>query len=650
MDYLYRDKDDELTIEELAKKWNDEIVERLIAYRERLHKTRQDVADAIGLTLSEVELMESKGHSSPIWKLKRYAEYLRVDLSFDKIMSESASERLPLPVGISDFRRVSANCCYVDKTMLIKEILDESAVVTLFTRPRRFGKTLNMDMLRVFFEKTEEDTSVYFRDKKIWKCGDKYCRHQGQYPVICLTFKDIKLATWEENIKYIKLILATEFNRHPELFQSDKCNEFEKRYFEKVACAEATEIELTQALLILSRMLSKHHGKQTVIIIDEYDTPIQQGYVQGYYSNAVTFMRILFSGGFKDNSYLYYGFLTGILRVAKESIFSGLNNLKVNSVLQHQYSEYFGFTATEVRKLAVYYDVPAKYYEIRKWYDGYRFGKTDIFNPWSVIGYFNAGCEASLYWVSTGSNDIIGEILKEATEDVGENLYKLMRGEAVFTQIDTGVIYPEVRKNPTSVYSFLLVAGYLKVANPIKMTGGECLCEVAIPNKEIFYVYQKEILAKLTDVIPPSTVLKIHEAIHKNDADSLQRQLRKLLLQTVSYNDAASESFYHGLVLGLCAMLDNQYYVTSNRESGEGRFDIQLMPREKELPGILIEVKAEKECDKETLKNLANKALEQIKIKHYDVDMRMRRINKIFKYGVAFSGKRVEIATELIYP
>ncbi|MBQ2987443.1 MAG: AAA family ATPase [Tyzzerella sp.] len=624
---------------------NDDIIDRLVAYRNLLHKTSQDIADAIGISVTEVERMESKQEITPIPMLKQYADSLGMELRFETSADKRITKRRPLPIGVTDFRTLSSKFSYVDKTLLIKEILEQETTVTLFTRPRRFGKTSNMDMLRVFFEKTEDDTSVYFKDKKIWRCGEDYRKHQGQYPVIFLTFKDVKYATWEDNINCLKFILATEFNRHQELFESDKCDKFEKRYYKKVAYGEATEIELAQALLFLSRMLAKHHGKKAFIMIDEYDTPIQQGHMRGYYDQAVTFMRNFLSIGLKDNHYLAYGFLTGILRVAKESIFSSLNNVKVNSVLDDQYSEFFGFTPEEVQQLVVYYGVPEKYEEICEWYDGYRFGQTDIFNPWSVIGYLDNQCKPQAYWVSTAKNDVIGEILTKVSNETRKELHMLLQGQSVCTQVDTSVIYPELQDDSASVYSFLLVSGYLKVVKK-HLINGEYICEVAIPNIELFSVFRKEILSKMKHVIPPSTVMKIHEALYKNDAEGLQRELHKLLLQTVSYNDAASENFYHGFVLGLCAMLDNRYYVTSNRESGEGRFDIGLMPRQLELPGILMELKSAKSMTEE-LKELAQKALEQIESKKYDEDMKMQGVHEIYKYGVAFCGKDVEVVTKI---
>ena len=333
------------------------------------------------------------------------------------------------------------------------------------------------------------------------------------------------------------------------------------------------------SLMYLSQMLDEHYGTAPIIIIDEYDTPIQQGHTCGFYDKIVLFMRNLFSGGLKDNRHLSYGFLTGILRVAKESIFSGLNNIKINSILDNKYSQYFGFTADEVRQMADYYGVPEKYDEICAWYDGYRFGETEIFNPWSVINYFNDRCEPKAYWISTGSNEIIGEILAKADEDIYERLNALLQGKSFITLIDTSVIYPQIKKKPSSIYSFLLVAGYLKVLSKTPPFNGDYLCEVALPNKEITYVYNKEILEKLEGIVPESIAIGIQEAFYTNNAASLKKQLRKLLLEAVSCYDTAGENFYHGLVLGLCAITNDRYHITSNREAGEGRYDIQLMPK-----------------------------------------------------------------------
>lgn len=563
-----------------------------------------------------------------------------------KPVSSLRQPNLPLPIGISDYRLASTEYYYVDKTMMIKDFLDERPMVSLFTRPRRFGKTLNMDMLRTFFEKTDADTSVYFRNKNIWACGEKYRSHQGKYPVIFLSFKDIKCDTWEETFDAVKDLFSKEASRHGELKSADVFNEYEEAYIEKILSGTATPVELSVALANLSMMLHKYHGVAPIIIIDEYDTPIQQGHIKGFYDEIIGFMRNLFSGGLKDNKHLTYGFLTGILRVAKESIFSGLNNLAINSILDTKYSEYFGFTADEVKEIARYYHAEDKYNEICEWYDGYKFGNTEIFNPWSVINYFRNGCQPRAYWQSTGSNDIIGEILGGADETIYEKLNALLQGESFLTYIDTGVIYPQVKNNPSSVYSFLLVAGYLKVIRSEPSFSGDFMCEVALPNKEITFVYNKEILQKLNNIVPQATAISIQEAIYSGDTAALQKNLGTLLMQSVSSYDTVGENFYHGLVLGLCATLDNRYYITSNRESGEGRYDICLCPKDGKLPGILIELKAAKDCQEDELKELSEKALAQIDSRKYETELTVKGVRNILKYGVAFSGKRVQITVE----
>lgn len=556
--------------------------------------------------------------------------------------AKSRTGRLPLPVGVSGYIETVSNYYYVDKTLLIRDILDALPKVSLFTRPRRFGKTMNMDMLRVFFEKTEQDNSVYFTDKAIWACGDYYRSFQGKYPVIYLSFKDVKFNSWQSAQKCIADIIRLEYARHDELMNSFRLNSFEKNYYEKMIHGEADEVELAGSLDMLSGMLRNHYGIESVIIIDEYDTPIQQGYECGYYKEAIDFIRNLFSGAFKDNPNLAYGFLTGILRVAKESIFSGMNNLIVNSVLTKRYSEYFGFTPEEIKTMTAYYDAEDKYSEICEWYDGYLFGRSEIFNPWSVINYFSNECEPGAYWQSTGSNEIIGDILTKATPEITENLRKLLQGESISAYIDTGVIYPEVVKNPQSIYSFLLVAGYLKLSEAMLMPDGNYLCKVCIPNKEITFVYAKEILGRLNLPESESTAVEISRAVYDKDIEKLKASIEKYLIQTISVYDTGSEAFYQGLMLGLCAILNNRYQVKSNRESGLGRFDIQLYPLTEDLPGFIFELKHTK-GEKDDLDQLASVALGQIDEKKYDFDMRESGIKEIIKVGIAFHGKNVSI-------
>lgn len=545
------------------------------------------------------------------------------------------SPKKPLPIGVSDFKSATTNYYYVDKTLLIRDFLNAIPMVSLFTRPRRFGKTLNMDMLRVFFEKTTEDTSIYFKDKYIWQCGDYYTKHQGQYPVIFLSFKDVKCSSWQETFQKISKLISLEFMRHNELESSSVLSSYEKEQYHRFASENINEVDCQMGLQLLSLLLHKHYDKECVIIIDEYDTPIQQDHLCDFYNEIVDFMRNFFSGGLKDNPHLAFGFLTGILRVAKESIFSGMNNLKTNSILDNNYSSYFGFTNEEVREMLAYYDYEDKYQEICEWYDGYRFGNSEIFNPWSVINYISDQCFPKAFWQSTGSNDIIGEIIGTATPEINENLYKLFCGNTVTTYVDTSVIYPEVQSNPNSIYSFLLVAGYLKAAEIYPQNDGNYMCDVAIPNKEILYVYEKEVLNRTNQ---NNVSISIHQAIFSKDTSKLQSLLEDFMLKSISTMDGASEAFYHGMMLGLCAVLGSQFKVRSNRESGLGRFDIELLPMVKGIPGFIFEFKHTKDINVD-LDSLANSALKQIEDMKHDTELNDFGVEDIVKIGIAFRQK-----------
>lgn len=545
------------------------------------------------------------------------------------------SPKKPLPIGVSDFKSATTNYYYVDKTLLIRDFLNAIPMVSLFTRPRRFGKTLNMDMLRVFFEKTSDNTSIYFKDKYIWQCGDYYTKHQGQYPVIFLSFKDVKCSSWQETFQKISKLISLEFMRHDELESSFVLSSYEKEQYHRFASENINEVDCQMGLQLLSLLLHKHYNKECVIIVDEYDTPIQQGHLCDFYNEIVDFMRNFFSGGLKDNPHLAFGFLTGILRVAKESIFSGMNNLKTNSILDNSYSSYFGFTNEEVKDMLAYYEYEDKYQEILEWYDGYRFGNTEIFNPWSVINYISDQCFPKAFWQSTGSNDIIGEIIGTATPEITENLYKLFCGNTITTYVDTSVIYPEVQNNPYSIYSFLLVAGYLKVAAIYPQNDGNYMCDVAIPNKEILYVYEKEVLNRTNQ---NNVSISIHQAIFSKDTRKLQSLLEDFMLKSISTMDGDNEAFYHGMMLGLCAVLGSQYKVRSNRESGLGRFDVELLPMMQGIPGFIFEFKHTKDINVD-LDSLANSALRQIDDMKYDTELKDFGVKNIVKIGIAFRQK-----------
>lgn len=551
---------------------------------------------------------------------------------------------LSCAVGNTSYMDVVKNSYYVDKTLLIRDLIDDQVPVILFTRPRRFGKTLALDMLKIFFEKTGEDTSVYFKDKKIWACGEKYQKMQGAFPVISITFKDAKFSDWDSTYIAIKNVIRDEFMRHEELFSSNNLNPVEKDYLRKMQSDELSEVEYTRALLNLSRMLEKDHQTKVVILIDEYDTPIQQGHSRGFYNEVIMFMRNFMSGGLKDNAALAFGALTGILRVSKENLFSGLNNPIVNSVLDEKYSKHFGFTIDEVNDMAAYYGQEEKLDELREWYDGYRFGSTEIYNPWSVANYFYNNCQAKPYWTNTSDNEIIREIMASITPEIGENLLALMQGETVQTSLNMDVIYPRITDGTDTIFSFLLISGYLRPVKDAVETEFGTFVELELPNKEIRRVYNTEILSWLRGTVDGNVMAGLEKALYLNDGKKLQESIRKYTITCISCFDGVAEGFYHGMMLGLAAGMSSRYYIRSNRESGDGRFDLTLEPKIPSMPGIIMEFKAIK--NPAGLPASAREALMQIGEKQYDTDMRDRGIKEIVKYGIAFAGKNVEIVKE----
>ena len=576
------------------------------------------------------------------WLIPEDAEKPNDHRAFNGRKSE---ELLPLPVSISDFKDAATNFYYVDKTLLIRDILDELPRVALFTRPRRFGKTLNMSMLRVFFEKTNEDTSIYFRDKAIWKCGKKYTSHQGKYPVISLTFKDCDFESWELTRKRIFELLRKEFRRHKELEESTALSQDAAEYYNWLVHAKWGDEEhtLSAAVQMLCIALHEHYGIAPLILIDEYDMPIQRGYKHGFYNEAALFMRNLFSECLKDNSHLSFGLMTGVLRIAKESIFSGLNNLRVYSILDNAYSSYFGFTLREVGDIANYYGVPEKLTELYEWYNGYIFGDVEIFNPWSVINYFASGKTPGDYWTSTSSNDILQDLLTGTDAATSQKLCDLLEGRSIWCRIDTDTIFPELESNPEAIYSILFLSGYLKVTRKERVSG-RLLCELCIPNKELHNVFEKEIMRRLEkrNIVESSVFDNIQRALITGDKETLQSLLRTYLLHSASYYDTPQEVYYQGLLLGLSVVVTDYYYVTSNRESGDGRYDIMFEPKTDNLPGILIELKSTKDT-KTDLTALAQSAIQQIEDNSYAVDLQVRDISPIFAYGVACCQKQVAV-------
>ena len=552
---------------------------------------------------------------------------------------------LPLPIGNTDYKETCSENYYVDKTLLIKELLDENTKIVLFTRPRRFGKTLNMDMLRTFFEKTSEDNSQYFKNKKIWQQGDRYIKHQGKYPVIFITLKDVRARNWATAFDMLKFVIRSEFARHQELSNSKATSLTDQATYNKIIMDTAHDSDYRFSLQVLSRMLHAHHKVKPIIIVDEYDTPVQEGYMNAYYEEAIDFVRSFFSAALKDNPHLMMGILTGILRIAKESIFSGLNNVRVFSVLDQKFSNYFGFTADEVTAMASYYSKAEKISEINEWYDGYQFGTNEIFNPWSVLNYFGNNCQPIPYWIRTSENVIIKEILKFPAESTYQNLTQLMNGASIKSTIETDIIYPKLKDPQANILGFLLMTGYLKATEIAPNIDGFYECNLEIPNKELRTVYRREIISLLKEKAGENTIIRLQDALLNKNIGKIKLTLSDFLIKTVSFFDGLQENYYHGLVLGLVTVLENTHKLLSNRESGNGRFDIQLEPRSSDLQGIIIELKSTHKAS-DNLNDLAKAAYKQILDKNYDTELLARNVHTIYKYGIAFRGKETEVVSD----
>ena len=561
--------------------------------------------------------------------------------AFPEENDEDGKSTLPFAIGNTSYIEVSSECYYVDKTLLIRDLVDDHNMVTLFTRPRRFGKTLAINMLKTFFEKSGEDTSRYFIDKKIWECGEKYRLMQGAYPVVMLTFKDVKYDNWQDSREAIRLVVKDEYKRHSELFSSTLLDADAKNYLDRMESGKLTDVELSRALLNLTRMLAVQHGSKVIILIDEYDTPIQQGYSRGFYKEVISFMRNFLSGGLKDNPDLAFGVLTGIMRVS--NLFSALNNLTVNTVLDEKFSEYFGFTEEEVLEMAAYYNRTGAKDEIRSWYGGYRFGVTGIYNPWSVTNCFASGGQAKPYWANTSDNEIIREILTGLTSDIAEDLSRVMQDEEIHASLDMEVVYPRMSDGYDTIFSFLLLAGYLTPAGKPVETEFGTFASLRLPNTEIRRIYNTEVLSWIRMRQSGNVVAEIEKAVYLSDGKRLQDALRRYMIATISYFDGATEGFYHGMMLGLVASLSSKYYIRSNREAGEGRFDLQMEPKDISLPGIVMEFKAVPVTEKTDLAELAEEALGQIADRSYYKELEERGVSDIVRYGIAFSGKNVEV-------
>ena len=546
-----------------------------------------------------------------------------------------------MPVGLDNFREMIAREYYfVDKTKFIKELLDSNAMVTLITRPRRFGKTLAMRMLQEFFDINAAGRDT-FKGLNISRAGEKYMQHRGKYPVIFLQLKNVAAGDFEKSFAFLKSIIARLYREYAFLEESPALTGDEKEYYVRVRRGRehCTYDDLAMSLGNLTDMLYRHYGIRPIVLIDEYDAPIQHAWEDGYYEDMIRFMRQFYSEVLKGNDALEFAVLTGVLRVAKESIFSGLNNLKVCSVLSGEYSDIFGFTGEEVAKMAVDLQQEDKLPEIKAWYDGYTFGGTEIYNPWSVIMYFDAGCKPAPYWVNTSGNGIVKQMFKFSGQEGADDLQSLMDGGSVFKQLREGVVYANIGDRIDDLYSILLMTGYLKCVGLMEKLYGE-EAELRIPNKEIRSLFGREILENFIAAGSVSRLGRMLDAMVSGHGDIFESVLSGIVRNNVSYHDAANgESFYHGMMLGFCVLLKDTHIVQSNRESGYGRFDLALIPTDRRYYGVILEFK--RAADEAQLEEKALEALAQIEELSYIAEFEQRQIEKVWKYGIAFCGKKV---------
>lgn len=548
---------------------------------------------------------------------------------------------LSLPVGISDFKEiVEGQYCYIDKTLLVRDVVQYGGKVALLPRPRRFGKTLNLSMLRYFFEKTHENTSSLFHGLKVWQ-DEELRALQGQYPVIFLTFKDTKENNWEDAYANIANVISNEFRRHAQALQPI-LDAYDQKKFEAISGGTASQTDYKDSLLFLSRLLAEHYQQKVVFLLDEYDTPIHTAYQNSYYQQAVDFLKILFAKVLKDNPFLSRGVITGIARIAKEGIFSDLNNLLVLSVLQSPASDKFGFTEEETTQLVHQYGLSDCMSSIKAWYNGYRIGHTDfIYNPWSVMNCLHFKGELRAYWGKTSSNDTIKQMIRAANPDVKQELMSLLQGETYLRKVDEGLIFPGIEQNSEAVWSLLLYTGYLTYTD-WQLIDAYDYCRLKIPNLEMRHVYDRLITDIIEETLNPRDVQAMLTAMRQGDGDLFGRYFQEFVMNSLSHHDVVEplpENSYHMFALGLLMLLYDDYEVKSNRESGYGRYDIMIIPRVLDKLGIVIEFK---KCDsKETLEQAAGRALEQIKAKNYVHELRSRGVKNVIGYGIAFQGKKV---------
>ncbi len=554
-----------------------------------------------------------------------------------------------LPIGVENFKDImESGYYYVDKSLFIKELLDMKGKVNLFIRPRRFGKTLNLSMLRYFYEDTKDEKKndehrLLFKDLKIMEQGEEYTKHMGMYPVINLTLKSAKQPTFESAYGKIKNAVADEFQRHQSILANENINEEDKRLFQKMTDRKAGYDDYSGALEFLSKCLYQATGKKTVILIDEYDVPLENAYFRGFYEEMIDFIRSLFESALKTNDYLQFAVITGCLRVSKESIFTGLNHLNIISILDRKYSEHFGFTEPEVIQMMSDYGVENRFSTMKGWYDGYLFGDTEVYNPWSVIKflydlYSDVNAFPHPYWINTSSNDIIKDLIARADRETKSQIETLLEGGTLDIQVHEEVTYEDMYSKGENLWNFLYFTGYLTKESEY-FKGKYIFLKVRVPNIEVMTIYENTITNWMKNVIQSEDFHDLYRAMEEGNAQKMTDILNGQLFRTISFYDNA-ENFYHGFLTGILSQSEN-YLVKSNRESGNGRSDIMVRSPSLRGRSFVLELKVSDSID--NLENDAKKALQQICDKKYMEELRAEGYRKIDCYGISFFRKDCEV-------
>ena len=548
-------------------------------------------------------------------------------------------------IGISDFKVLRLrNNYFIDKSMYIKDIIDNQSGVVLITRPRRFGKTLNMSMLRYYFNIKEKNNKELFNGLKIMEQDKKYTSKLGFYPVIYLTLKDAGLMNYEYMIMQMKTIMMEMFYEHRYILESDKIADGEKNIFKRILNAEATDIDLINSLKILSKMLYVYYDKPVILLIDEYDVPIQAAYVEGYYEDAIKFLKTFYGTTFKDNPYLEKAILTGVSRIAKESLFSGMNNFKVYTIMDNEFADDFGITEDEMKKIIKDFNIQDEEKEIKKWYDGYKIGNVEgIYNPWSILNYLTDK-ELKPYWVNTSSNDLIKRIL-EKSATLKEQMERLLKDEAIEATIDLETIIVGIENKEENIWGLMLQTGYLKVEETVSLE--ERRYKVKLPNNEIKDLIRGIIREWFSNKVLGNDLRSILQDLVSLNLKEFEKKFRVLVEEMFSYMDVGkntAENFYHAFVLGMLVGLKDTYYVNSNRESGFGRYDIMLEPKDKNGNSFIMEFKVMENMEEKTIEDTVENAKKQIEEKRYEENLKERGFTNITKMVYAFNGKEVKMS------